>query len=89
MIWKTIVGDELYVRWNGHLIYKRWLTEGHDKVFDLHGSFPCSVRPFKDWLCHYRDNDGGVYIRRWAGHGPVRTVVYLVMPSLVVSQEFA
>lgn len=34
MIWKKIVGDELYVFFNGQLIYKRWLSLGYGRVMD-------------------------------------------------------
>lgn len=33
MIWKERIGDELYVYYNGHLIYKRWIRLGYGKVF--------------------------------------------------------
>lgn len=36
-IWKERVGDELYVYWNGKLIYKRWLWLGYGKVFSKYG----------------------------------------------------
>ena len=32
---KEIIEDELYLYYNGKLIYKRWLTPGYSKVFDL------------------------------------------------------
>lgn len=41
MMWKEIKeypNRELYVYWNGVLIYKRWLDDGYGKVMDLYGS---------------------------------------------------
>lgn len=35
LITKTIKEDELYLYYNGQLIYKRWLNEGYSKVFDV------------------------------------------------------
>lgn len=32
MIWKERHGDELYVFYNGQLIYKRWISRGYGKV---------------------------------------------------------
>lgn len=40
-IWKKIVGNELYVYWNGSLIYKKWLNTGHSLIFDAYGSPWC------------------------------------------------
>lgn len=32
---KSIKQNQLYLYFNGHLIYKRWLDTGHSKVFDV------------------------------------------------------
>ena len=37
MIWKEIHGHELYVFWNGILIYKKWLDTGASLVFNQYG----------------------------------------------------
>jgi len=37
MMWKTLHGNELFVWWNGELIFKRWLTQGYSMVFDKYG----------------------------------------------------
>lgn len=37
MITKEIHGDELYVFYNGRLIYKKWLRTGRSLVFDALG----------------------------------------------------
>lgn len=34
MIYKEIIGKELYVWMNGKLLYKRWLDEGYGIIFD-------------------------------------------------------
>jgi len=34
MVHKEIHGNELYVYMNGSLLYKRWLKEGHGRVFE-------------------------------------------------------
>jgi hypothetical protein len=33
MIWKEIIGPELYVYVNGHLLYKKWLSTGQERLF--------------------------------------------------------
>jgi hypothetical protein len=33
MFWKEKIGDELYVYFNGQLIYKRWINQGYGMVF--------------------------------------------------------
>lgn len=41
MLWKETQGDQLFVYWNGELIFKRWLKGhgfgGHNAVFELYG----------------------------------------------------
>lgn len=45
MIWKEIVGQELYVFFNGRLIYKKWLSTGASLVFDyVWGGFAWSPK---------------------------------------------
>ena len=31
------VGDELYVYWNGDLLYKKWLNQDRSLLFDKYG----------------------------------------------------
>lgn len=33
MFWKERIGDELYVYYNGQLIYERWLSKNYGQVF--------------------------------------------------------
>jgi hypothetical protein len=33
MIYKEVIGDELYVWMNGSLLYKRWLKYGYGMIF--------------------------------------------------------
>lgn len=35
LIYKQIIGKELYVWMNGKLLYKRWLDTGKSLVFDI------------------------------------------------------
>lgn len=35
MVYKEIIGNELYVWMNGKLLYKRWLKTGQSLVFDV------------------------------------------------------
>ena len=35
MIFKQVIGNELYVYRNGKLIFKRWLNQGYSLVFDV------------------------------------------------------
>lgn len=44
MFHKEMRDNELYVYWNGKLIYKRWLNEGYGRVFDKFWSFLPSTR---------------------------------------------
>lgn len=37
MMWAKLVNDELYVYWNGRLIYKKWLSTGSSALFDKYG----------------------------------------------------
>ena len=37
MIYKEIIGNELYVYMNGELLYKRWLNEGHGIIIQSNG----------------------------------------------------
>lgn len=37
MIWKEIRGHQLFVWWNGELIYKRWLETRASVIYDLYG----------------------------------------------------
>lgn len=39
VIWKTVSEDQLFVWWNGQLVFKRWLGTGSNAVFDLHHTF--------------------------------------------------
>lgn len=34
MVFKEVIGNELYVYMNGSLLYKRWLKTGQSLVFD-------------------------------------------------------
>lgn len=46
-----------------------------------------SERQFKDFPWLYHRNGGGVHIRRWVNHGPLRTLVSMVLPeNEIVSQ---
>ena len=33
MFWKEIIDNQLFVYYNGKLLYKRWLKLGYGKVF--------------------------------------------------------
>lgn len=37
MITKQVVGKELYVFFNGKLIYKRWIDKGYGMIFEASG----------------------------------------------------
>lgn len=37
MIWKTRIGDELYVFFNGRLFYKRWISRDVSLIFEEYG----------------------------------------------------
>lgn len=39
MVYKQIIGKELYVYMNGSLLYKRWLNQGYGKIFCILGVF--------------------------------------------------
>lgn len=39
MIWTTVSDDQLFVWWNGQLVFKRWIGTGSNAVFDLHHTF--------------------------------------------------
>ena len=45
MIWKEIHDDQLFVYFNGELIYKKWLLSGNSVTICLHWS----------WWKHDRD----------------------------------
>lgn len=47
-ILKKIEGNELYLYMNGNLIYKRWLDEGHSKVFDLMAYDKYTLSSYRD-----------------------------------------
>ena len=40
MIHKQRIKDELYVYFNGKLIFKRWIKHGYSKVFSKWGGMP-------------------------------------------------
>lgn len=44
MIYKEIIGNELYVYLNGELLYKRWLNQGHGIIiqYNAWGNFRAS-----------------------------------------------
>ena len=45
MWYKEVIGHELYVYFNGSLVYKRWLDKGYGMVFDSIGHpFTCRGR---------------------------------------------
>ena len=45
MIYKEIIGNELYVYMKGELLYKRWLDKDYGMVFDkLFGNFTSKNR---------------------------------------------
>ena len=44
MITKQIIGDELYIFFNGKLLYKRWLNKGYGKIFCKFGSFTANEK---------------------------------------------
>lgn len=44
MIWKEIHGDELYVYFNGEVIYKRWISRGYGVVIDSYRRTWCEPR---------------------------------------------
>ena len=37
MLWKVVIDNQLYVYYNGKLIFKRWITHGYSYVFEEHG----------------------------------------------------
>ena len=39
VIWKTVEDGQLFVWWNGQLVFKRHLGTGSNLVFDLHHTF--------------------------------------------------
>ena len=50
MIWKETFDDQLFVYFNGELIYKRWLRDGNGVVFDLHWNYWRADRDRGDFM---------------------------------------
>jgi hypothetical protein len=54
-ILKRIENDELYLYMNGVLIYKRWLSTGNSKIFDIMAYDKYTLMSYKD--LHYENSN--------------------------------
>ncbi|ANE51300.1 hypothetical protein SY85_13045 [Flavisolibacter tropicus] len=50
MITKVVKDNELYVYYNGKILYKRWLKEGYGKVMDRSPFTARDTESFKQFI---------------------------------------